>query len=57
MIEEAAKVFTQGPAVRGGLRVIESNFDYDHNRYGTTAKELADKARWTIPGADWESNG
>lgn len=49
-IETAARKLKQGPQVREGLMVSEIvSFDYDTQRYGTTADELGRTAQFTVP--------
>ena len=47
-IENGAKKLKQGPAVREGLLVVDSQFEYDRERYGTTLDELGNRAQFTI---------
>lgn len=48
-VESAARKLRQGAQVREGLIVIESSFDYDRSRYGTTTEELGKSAAYTVP--------
>ena len=49
MLEASARTRKQGPQVRQGLRVIESDFQYDRERYGTSLDDLAKTAQFTTP--------
>ena len=49
MIEQSARTLRQSPKVKRGLRVIQSDFTYDTERYGTTKAEIAKNAQFTIP--------
>ena len=49
MIEASAKTQRQGAQVRQGLRVLESHFEYDTERYGITVYQLAKSAQFTVP--------
>lgn len=46
-IETAARKLKQGPQVREGLSILESNFDYDRQRYGETLEELIRSTQFT----------
>jgi hypothetical protein len=48
-IEKAARKLKQGPAVREGLIVLETRFEYDEARYGTRLEELVDSTQFTVP--------
>ena len=47
--EAGAKKRRQGPQVRGGLMVLETVFEYDREKYGTTQQEIGRSAQFTVP--------
>lgn len=49
MIEQSARKSKQGPQVREGLIVMDSEFHYDTDKYGTTLDELGKKCQFTVP--------
>ena len=48
-IENAARKYKEGPAVREGLTVESTKFVYDKKRYGTTLEELGISTQYTVP--------
>lgn len=46
-LENGARKMKQGPNVREGLLVLESAFEYDTEKYGTTLDELSIKTQFT----------
>ncbi len=48
-IEAGARKRKQGPQVRGGLVILETGFDYDREKYGTTLDDLGKNAQFTAP--------
>ena len=48
-IENAARKFKEGPAVREGLIIESTRFTYDKERYGTTLEELGKSTQYTVP--------
>ena len=48
-IETAARKLREGPAVREGLIVLDSRFEYDTERYGETLEELSKSTQFTVP--------
>ena len=49
VLEQAARKLKQGPLVREGLTVLETAFEYDRDKLGTTPKEIAARAQYTVP--------
>jgi hypothetical protein len=49
MVEASARTRKQGAEVRQGLRVVQSDFHYDQDRYGVTPEELSKTAQFTVP--------
>ena len=48
-IETGAKKLKQGPQVREGLVITDSEFEYDHERYGDSLEDLQTAAQFTVP--------
>ena len=48
-IETGARKLKQGPQVREGLIVTDTEFTYDVGRYGATVEALQQSAQFTIP--------
>lgn len=48
-IEKAARKFKEGPAVREGLIVTESIFEYDMEAYGSDLEEIGKTTQFTVP--------
>ena len=48
-IEAGARKRKQGPQVRGGLMVLETIFEYDREKYGSTLEKIGNKAQFTVP--------
>ena len=48
-IETAARKLKQGPQVREGMLVIDSEFTYDKERYGESLDELQSSTQFTVP--------
>lgn len=48
-IETGARKLKQGPQVREGLLVLDSNFQYDTKTYGETLEELLKTTQFTTP--------
>ena len=47
-LESAARKSKQGPQVREGMAVLDSAFEYDTKRYGSTLKKLSRTTQFTI---------
>ena len=48
-IETASRKLKQGPLVREGLVVLETEFEYDTKKYGVKIEELGKKTAFTTP--------
>ena len=48
-LENAARKFKEGPAVREGVIITDSKFGYDEARYGSTLDELGKSTQFTVP--------
>ena len=48
-LETAARKLKQGPLVREGLVVTDTEFTYDEERYGTSVEELGISTQYTVP--------
>ena len=48
-VEKAARKLKQGPAVREGLLVIGSGFEWNEDQQGSTLDELSIKTQYTVP--------
>ena len=49
VIETGARKLKQGPQVREGLSVIESQFTYDVTAYGESMEQLVKSTQFTVP--------
>ena len=49
VIETGARKIKEGPAVREGLVITDTFFDYDVDRYGDTIEKLSVSAQYTVP--------
>ena len=48
-IEAGARKRKQGPQVRGGLVILETDFDYDREKYGTALVDLGKNCQYVTP--------
>ena len=48
-IETGARKLKQGPQVREGLVITDSEFEYEHERYGDSLEDLQTAAQFTVP--------